>query len=184
MNMNPPTLHAATFVGGADGAWRVNRVSAVRGDSLEAVERLEIHAGAPPSAAGAWALRGVASHARYSSAPRRSPRPVFTAARSRRGEARGAHSDPEVGRVVGATARRAPGRLRGALASHRRQHGIPARIAGRLYHARDLGEPFGFLTWFEFAPQHAQAFDDLLGMPVTIASAGESAPSPPKSAPP
>ena len=32
------------------------------------------------------------------------------------------------------------------------------------YHSRDLGEPFDFLTWFEFAPQHDAAFDELLGM--------------------
>jgi hypothetical protein len=38
------------------------------------------------------------------------------------------------------------------------------RIARRLYHARELGEPFDFLTWFEFAPEHAQAFEDLVGM--------------------
>ncbi len=35
-------------------------------------------------------------------------------------------------------------------------------VARQLYHARDLGEAFDFLTWFEFAPEHAQAFDDLL----------------------
>ena len=38
------------------------------------------------------------------------------------------------------------------------------RIARRLYHCRHLGEPFDFLTWFEFAPEHAQAFDGLVGM--------------------
>jgi hypothetical protein len=38
------------------------------------------------------------------------------------------------------------------------------RIARRLYHARDLGEAFDFLTWFEFAPEHAGAFDELLMM--------------------
>jgi hypothetical protein len=38
------------------------------------------------------------------------------------------------------------------------------RIARRLYQARELGEAFDFLTWFEFAPQHAGAFDELLGM--------------------
>lgn len=30
---------------------------------------------------------------------------------------------------------------------------------------RDLREPFDFLTWFEFAPENAQAFDDLPGTP-------------------
>ncbi len=38
---------------------------------------------------------------------------------------------------------------------------LPA-IARRLYHARDLGEPFDFLTWFEFAPAAAIAFEELV----------------------
>jgi chlorite dismutase len=40
---------------------------------------------------------------------------------------------------------------------------LPA-IARQLYHCRDLGEPFDFLTWFEFAPAHASLFDELVGM--------------------
>jgi chlorite dismutase len=37
-------------------------------------------------------------------------------------------------------------------------------IARRLHHCRDLSpdEPFDFLTWFEYAPADATAFDDLL----------------------
>jgi hypothetical protein len=35
-------------------------------------------------------------------------------------------------------------------------------VARRLLHGRDLGEPFDFLTWFEFAPEHTQAFDESL----------------------
>ena len=38
---------------------------------------------------------------------------------------------------------------------------LPA-IARRLHHGRDLGEPFDFLTWFEFAPEHASAFEELV----------------------
>jgi chlorite dismutase len=38
---------------------------------------------------------------------------------------------------------------------------LPA-IARRLHHCRDLGEEFDFLTWFEFAPEHSAAFDELL----------------------
>ena len=33
---------------------------------------------------------------------------------------------------------------------------LPA-IARQLYHCRDLGEPFDFLTWFEYAPEHVSA---------------------------
>jgi chlorite dismutase len=40
---------------------------------------------------------------------------------------------------------------------------LPA-IARRLHHARDLGEPFDFVTWFEFAPEHTGLFDELLGL--------------------
>ena len=38
---------------------------------------------------------------------------------------------------------------------------LPA-VARRLLHCRDLGEPFDFLTWFEFAPSQAPAFDKML----------------------
>lgn len=35
-------------------------------------------------------------------------------------------------------------------------------VARRLFHCRDLEESFDFLTWFEFAPEHTKAFDQLL----------------------
>jgi len=35
-------------------------------------------------------------------------------------------------------------------------------VARRLYHSHDLGEPFDFLTWFEYAPEDARAFEDLV----------------------
>jgi hypothetical protein len=40
---------------------------------------------------------------------------------------------------------------------------LPA-IARRLHHCRDLPsiEPFDFLTWFDYAPEHANAFEDLV----------------------
>ena len=38
---------------------------------------------------------------------------------------------------------------------------LPA-VARRLHHRRDLGEPFDFLTWFEFASADASAFDELV----------------------
>lgn len=38
---------------------------------------------------------------------------------------------------------------------------LPA-IARRLHHGRELGEPFDFLTWFEYAPEHAELFEELV----------------------
>lgn len=40
---------------------------------------------------------------------------------------------------------------------------LPA-IARQLYHCRDLGEPFDFLTWFEFAPADTALFEELVGL--------------------
>ena len=39
-----------------------------------------------------------------------------------------------------------------------------ASLARQLYHCRDLGEPFDFLTWFEYAPAHASLFEELVAM--------------------
>lgn len=37
-----------------------------------------------------------------------------------------------------------------------------AVISRKLYHAKDLGEDFDFLTWFEFAPENEGLFNELL----------------------
>src|SRR5262249_47510935 len=49
--------------------------------------------------------------------------------------------------------------------SHHIARSLPylPRIARRLHHGRDLGEPFDFLTWFEYAPRDEAAFDELVG---------------------
>jgi hypothetical protein len=31
-----------------------------------------------------------------------------------------------------------------------------------LHHSRELGEAFDFLTWFEYAPEHSEAFEELV----------------------
>jgi hypothetical protein len=38
---------------------------------------------------------------------------------------------------------------------------LPA-VARRLHHSRELGEPFDFLTWFEYAPEHSELFEELV----------------------
>jgi chlorite dismutase len=38
---------------------------------------------------------------------------------------------------------------------------LPA-IARKLYHSRDLGGEYDFITWFEFAPSHENDFNELL----------------------
>jgi chlorite dismutase len=154
------------FAGGDVGMWRVSRVTAVAGAPLAPVDRLAVIDGewAPPPDA-TWALRGVVSHERYVEARERER----LAARS-----------PGLGRPAATRAALIPIRKapdwwalphdsRRAIFEERSRHiatglkYLPA-VARRLHHSRDLGEPFDFLTWFEFAPADEAAFDDLVGM--------------------
>lgn len=153
------------FCAGAVGAWRVDRIEAVRGPGLPAAERIDIIDGAEAVARkdARWVLCGVRSHLRYTTAEE-------NVALSR--------LQPELGRQAASKAALIPIRKNGAwwaLAqderraifeenSHHIRIGLdylPA-VARRLYHCRDLGEGFDFLTWFEYAPEHAPAFDRLV----------------------
>ena len=153
----------ATFVAGAAGGWLIDELKAVRGNSLGSAPRLEIHSGMIAAPSGEWSLRGVSGHARYVERPEKivldpvSPalgRPEATRAALipiRKSDAWWALPQDERRAVFEARSRH----IAGSLAY------LP-RIARRLYHARELGEPFDFLTWFEFAPEHEAAFDELL----------------------
>ena len=110
-----------------------------------------------------WHLRGITSHLRYT-----------TASEARQLKA----VQPPLGRPEATRAALIPIRKcadwwrmaqdeRRAIYEERSRHTsigmeyLP-RIARRLHHCRDLGEPFDFLTWFEFAPEDEAAFDELL----------------------
>src|SRR5258708_36882085 len=62
-----PAPLLVTFVGGRAGAWRVERMAAIAGDPLPFVPHVAVveGAGAALPADGAWYLRGVTSHERY-----------------------------------------------------------------------------------------------------------------------
>jgi hypothetical protein len=111
----------------------------------------------------AWQLRGVVSHPRYSTG---SELRQLTAVSPLLGriEATAAALIPirksEAWWKLGQDERRAIFEESSGHIARSMRH-LPA-VARRLHHARDLGEPFDFLTWFEFAPQHADAFEDLV----------------------
>ena len=152
------------FVAGAEGEWRIQRVSAVRGESLAPASRLARIEGAGSGRAGVWTLRGTTSSERY-----------VTRAEK---EGLGAVQAP-LGRAESTRAALIPIRKSAAwwdLAQDERRRifeegsrhisiglrYLPA-VARRLYHGRDLGEPFDFLTWFEFAEADAERFEELVG---------------------
>lgn len=153
-----------SFVGGDRGPWRVVVSRAVVGEGLPSVNRLDVREGAAVDDGDAvWSLRGVVGHGRY-----------VTAAESRTLAARSPGLDrPGATRAALIPIRKSPAWWalaqdeRRALIEERSQHltrglrALPA-VARRLHHSRDLGEPFDFLTWFEFAPADSGVFDELV----------------------
>lgn len=156
----------ATFAGGVEGAWAVERISPVVGQPLAAVARLSVTEGreAPSPGGAIWRLRAVTSNFRYTNETERAAL---------------ADLQPDLGRPQATRAALIPIRKTAewwALAQDRRREifeersrhiaiglGYLPAIARRLYHARDLGEPFDFLTWFDYAPADAGLFEELVG---------------------
>ncbi len=155
-----------TFVGGAVGRWRVDRMAAVRGLPLERVGRLALveDRAAPLPGGASWVLRGVTSNPRYLT--------------WREHEALAAAEEP-LGRPASTRAALIPIKKsaewwglaqdeRRAIFEERSHHiGIGLKylpvVARRLHHSRDLGERFDFLTWFEYPPAATETFEELVG---------------------
>ena len=156
-----------TFIGGAQGGWRVVAMRGICGETLPSAQHVEVVHGLPiaqaESSVAAWRLQGLTSNVRYAdraevdSLAARQPaldRPEATCAALipiRKSARWWALAQNERRAIFEET-------------SHHTQIGLdflPA-IARRLHHCRDIGEPFDFLTWFEYAPEHADAFERLV----------------------
>jgi chlorite dismutase len=155
------------FIGADAGTWRAQSTTVLRGDfALPHAQGLSIVPITDPAASipSAWNLRAMMSNVRYAT------RPELTALQAiqqplGRQEARCAALIP---------IRKSPAWWdlaqdeRRAIFEDAAQHNaigmqyLPA-IARQLFHCRDLGEPFDFLTWFEFSPANTNRFDDLVG---------------------
>ncbi|MGY8679831.1 chlorite dismutase family protein [Bradyrhizobium sp. UFLA05-153] len=159
-----------TFRGGQSGGWRVTSIAPVKGDPLPFMPALSVNdseAVALPlvPSRNAWRLVGVASHLRYTERAEKEQLVAMQAG---------------LGRPEATCAALIPIRKSAAwwdlTADERRKifedksHHIASSlrflpaIARQLYHCRDLGEPFDFLTWFEYAPAHASLFEELVAM--------------------
>ncbi|MBY0587085.1 chlorite dismutase family protein [bacterium] len=156
------------FIGGPTGLWVVDQQTTVVGENLPKVAALDIVASPPALPApndGGWILRGTTSNARYVT---RFEHNRLTAAQELPGR-------PEATRGVLIPIRKSSTWWtmtqdeRRTIFEERSQHVaasmkyLPA-IARRLHHSRDLGEPFDFLTWFEYAPKFERDFNELLAM--------------------
>lgn len=162
------TQRQFTFAAGDQGAWQIEGVAAVRGESLAASPRLGVFPGLAAPASAAWALHGLTSNTRYTTKAEAAALTAKQAPLGRTEASRAALIPIRKSQAWWALAQDE----RRAIYEERSRHTsigleyLPA-IARRLHHCRDLAfsgepEPFGFLTWFEFAPEHEAAFNELL----------------------
>jgi chlorite dismutase len=140
-------------------------MEAIVGAPLPQASRLDVVnslvASPPPGAV--WLLRGVSSNERYVT---RAEHQLLLAKQPALGRPEAVHAALIPIRKSNAWWELAQDERR-ELFEERSEHVkiglqyLPA-VARRLHHSRDLGEPFDFLTWFEFAPEHSAAFDELV----------------------
>jgi hypothetical protein len=157
-----------TFRGGQSGAWRITANSAVKGQPLAAMASLSVvHSGAIalpllPSQTS-WRLAGVASHVRYVERGEKTQLAAVQAGLGRP-EASCAALIPIKKSAAWWELTQEERRRIFEDKSHHIAKGLEylPMIARQLYHCRDLGEPFDFLTWFEYAPEHGLLFEDLV----------------------
>ena len=159
-----------TFRGGQSGPWRITLNAAVKGDGLPAVPALSITQATSIAlpllwSATSWRLAGVTSHAHY----------VEKAEKAQLAE-----KQAPLGRKEATSAALIPIRKSAAwweLCQDERREIFEAKshhiestlkylpqVARQIFYCRDLGEPFDFITWFEYAPEHATMFEELVAM--------------------
>lgn len=154
-----------TFLGGSVGPWEIRSSTPVVGPGLEQATRLAVVEGSHAVSGATWALRGVTSNERY---VERAERIALVDRQSGLGR-------PDATAAALIPIRKSPAWWgltqdeRRAILEDRSHHieiglGYLPAVARRLHHCRDLGEPFDFLTWFEFAPADVGAFEELVGL--------------------
>jgi chlorite dismutase len=169
--MPPPllvTFSAAESAAPGASSWRIERVLAVIGETLPAAHHLTMMEGGKTGSQPVWSLRGTTSNLRYT-------RKTEAAALAAKQEGLG-RPQAKCAALIPIKKNEAWWTLaqdeRRAIMEERSRHiaiGMETlpQVSRRLHHCRDLGvgsdaPPFDFLTWFEFAPEHAGAFDDMV----------------------
>ncbi|WP_158944597.1 chlorite dismutase family protein [Granulicella sp. S190] len=154
-----------SFISGSIGPWRIERLDAVRGESLQPAERLEVLEGSESDLTGSfvWSLRGFTSNSRYTTS---SETEALNAKQRGLNCRRATRAALIPIRKIAAWWDLSQNERRDIFEEQSKHIRIgleyPPAITRRLHHCRDLGEPFDFLTWFEYAPEHADAFDELV----------------------
>ncbi|MFC5683214.1 chlorite dismutase family protein [Flavobacterium sp. MAHUQ-51] len=152
------------FIGGDSGEWKLRDMQLLKGEPLQMVEYLnKVPGSLEKSEHGIWSLKGIISNLRYTEKAEKEQLLAIQ-------EDLGRPSAPYAAFIplkkfvdwwnLAQNERR---KIMEESSKHT-QTGLqylPA-IARKLFHSRDIGEPFDFLTWFEYAPSDEEAFEELL----------------------
>jgi chlorite dismutase len=154
-----------SFVGSDVGQWNVTSQNTIVGSALESVRRIEVINSPLNKLAeqGVWALQGFTSNVRYAN---RNEIVKLQAVQE------GLNRNTSVCAALIPIKKNAQWWAmsqdeRRSIFEEQSHHteiglGYLPEIARQLHHSRDLGEPFDFITWFEFAPEHTELFNRLL----------------------
>ena len=155
-----------SFAGATRGPFTITRIVAIKGETLPSAPRLSVTEGLPGPSDAVFSLVGVVSNERYTTRAEKNEL-------VERQESIG-REEARLGALI--PIRKSPAWWcmtqdeRRSVLEERSKHiaiGMKALpyVARRLHHCRDLDreQPFDFLTWFDFRPEHESVFDDLLG---------------------
>lgn len=161
--MTEVNQRATMFVGGATGNWKIKVNQPIIGEGLPSVARLSILSPEQQST-GIWTLRGVSSYVRYVERDEMTKLQVVQDPLGRPDSTCGALIPIQKSQEWWDLTQEERRNIFETQSHHiaNSMKYLPA-IARQLYHSRDLGEPFDFLTWFEYAPKDAGRFEELVG---------------------
>lgn len=158
------TDHIFDFIGGDSGSWEVTMMNTIKGLPLKEVSHIKrVPGNLLKSEEGTWALKGLVSNLRYTE---KEEKEKLIAVQE------------DIGRPSATNIALIPMRKseswwtlaqdeRRKIFENKSQHtqtGLKylPEIARKLYHCRDIAEPFDFITFFEFKPKHTNYFNELL----------------------
>lgn len=152
------------FVGDHSGEWKVTSMTTLKGDSIDNVSHVnKIASNLVQSETGIWTLKGIISNLRYTEKEDKDKLVAIQEDLGRPNATLAAFIPIQKSEAWWNLAQDERRKIMENKSQHT-QTGMKylPSIARKLFHSRDIGEPFDFLTWFEYAPSDADAFEELL----------------------
>ncbi|MCX6180554.1 MAG: chlorite dismutase family protein, partial [Bacteroidetes bacterium] len=154
-----------SFVGLSDGPWSVLSIKAVSGKSIPLSSSVKIVTDIEQEniVDAKWVLKGFASNLRYTNRPEKI---VLDQQPSILGKAENSFAAFIPMKKSAEWWLLTQDERRKIMADNSKHIEIGSKylsaISRQLFHSRDIGEEFDFLTWFEFSPNNRDKFDELI----------------------